>query len=275
MAEQDVNGRPVILLYLRPCGLGNAAVGPAPSRRAVTVPSFIYCGASPVIAPILAAARLAGLSFVVHRALSMFAPLNLLLWRGYRRYGRVAGLALGALGTLSIWIHLFEHNFDEISCLSLGRNTVLLVAGRTDGPQSRNRTPSRELTPEEIERYWKAVLSGTHPRLRRAVAFIVFSPGSRGASCATPRLAGPGAWIGKLVGKGPSERNPNHPELEAAAHTFSEEWYSKDPRPPTSTYRHRLLRDACHPGENLATLVTRLRPRGCGPGAERAKVSPG
>ena len=60
--------------------------------RMVTAPSFVFCGASPVITPLFAAAGLSTVSFVIHQALWLFAPLNLaLLVRGFRRHRRITG----------------------------------------------------------------------------------------------------------------------------------------------------------------------------------------
>ncbi|HEX2053953.1 MAG TPA: MerC family mercury resistance protein [Actinomycetota bacterium] len=178
--------------------------------RSVTAPSFVFCGASPVIAPIFAAAGLSAVSFVIHQALWVVAPLNLLLLtRGYRRHHHPAGLILGGLGTLSIFLHLFGHTLQRNILPLIWGGTVLLVAGTLADRRAELRHLNRDLGPEEIEAYWRAVLSGEHPGLRRGRNFYGLLPRDPRCKLCNAPFAGPGAVVGKLAGKGPSGKNPN------------------------------------------------------------------
>lgn len=178
--------------------------------RAVTAPSFVFCGASPVIAPIFAAAGLSAVSFVIHQALWVFAPVNLaLLVRGYRRHRHPAGLALGALGTLSIGVHLFGHTLQRNILPLIWGGTLLLIAGTLLDRRAELRHLNSHLTGAEVEAYWRAVLQGDHPGLRRGRRFYrVLPKDPRCKLCSAP-FDGPGALIGRLAGKRPSARNPN------------------------------------------------------------------
>lgn len=178
--------------------------------RAVTAPSFVFCGASPVIAPIFAAAGLSAVSFLIHQALWVFAPLNLaFLVRGYRRHHHPAGAVLGVLGTLSIGIHLFGHTLQLNILPLIWGGTALLVAGTLLDRRSELRHLNAHLKEAEVERYWRAVLSGAHPGLRRGRRFYGFLPKDPRCKLCNAPFAGPGAWIGRLAGKQPSAKNPN------------------------------------------------------------------
>lgn len=178
--------------------------------RAVTAPSFVFCGASPVIAPIFAAAGLSVVSVVIHQALWVFAPLNLaLLVRGYRRHHHPVGLVLGVLGTVSIGIHLVGHTLQRNILPLIWGGTVLLVAGTLLDRRAELRHLNAHLEDAEVERYWKAVLSGAHPGLRRGRRFYGILPKDPRCKLCNAPFAGPGAWIGKLAGKQPSAKNPN------------------------------------------------------------------
>ncbi|HEX2148739.1 MAG TPA: adenylate/guanylate cyclase domain-containing protein, partial [Actinomycetota bacterium] len=61
----------------------------------------------------------------------------------------------------------------------------------------------------EVEQYWKAVLSGTHPGLRRGRRLYGALPKDPRCKLCNAPFAGPGALIGRLAGKRPSGRNPN------------------------------------------------------------------
>ena len=178
--------------------------------RTVTAPSFVFCGASPVIAPVFAAAGLSVVSAVIHQALWVFAPLNLaLLIRGYRRHHHLAGVILGGLGTVSILIHLFGHTQQQNILTLIWGGTALLVAGALADRRAEIRHLNAHLTAEEVERYWKAVLSGEHPGLRRGRRFYGLLPKDPRCKLCNAPFAGPGAWVGRLAGKQPSGKNPN------------------------------------------------------------------
>lgn len=178
--------------------------------RAATAPSFVFCGASPVIAPLFAAAGLSVVSVVIHQALWVLAPLNLaFLIRGYRRHRHVAGLVLGTLGTVSIAIHLVGHTLQQNILLLIWAGTILLVAGALLDRRAELHHLSAHLTEAEIESYWKAVLSGAHPGLRRGRRFYAALPKDPRCKLCNAPFAGPGSWIGGLTGKRPSSRNPN------------------------------------------------------------------
>lgn len=178
--------------------------------RVVTAPSFVFCGASPVIAPIFAAAGVSVVSVVIHQALWVFAPLNLaLLIRGYRRHRHLAGVVLGSLGTLSIIVHLFGHTQQRNILALIWGGTVLLVAGTLLDRRSELKHVNAHLTGEEVAGYWRAVLSGSHPGLRRGRRFYGLLPKDPRCKLCNAPFAGPGAWIGKMAGKRPSGKNPN------------------------------------------------------------------
>ena len=178
--------------------------------RVVTAPSFVFCGASPVIAPIFAAAGLAAVSFVIHQALWVFAPLNLaLLVRGFRRHRDVGGIAVGALGTLAIMLHLVGHTADRNILPLIWGGTALLVAGSLLDRRAELEHSNRKLKPEDVEVYWRAVLSGSHPGLRRGRRLYGLLPKDPRCKLCNVPFAGPGALVGKLAGKAPSAKNPN------------------------------------------------------------------
>lgn len=178
--------------------------------RAVTAPSFVFCGASPVIAPLFAAAGIPLVSFVIHQALWVFAPLNLLLLiRGYRRHRHPGGLILGGLGTLSIALHLFGHTQDRNILPLIWGGTVLLVAGTLADRRAELRHLNRELSPEQVEGYWRAVLTGEHPGLRRGRRFFGLLPTDPRCKLCNAPFAGPGALVGRIAGKAPSAKNTN------------------------------------------------------------------
>lgn len=178
--------------------------------RTVTAPSFVFCGASPVIAPIFAAAGLSAVSFVIHQALWLVAPLNLaFLIRGYHRHHHPAPVLIGALGTVSIAIHLAGHTFARNILPLIWGGTVLIVMATLLDRRALLRHRNRELSSGEVEAYWKAVLSGAHPGLRRGRRFYSRLPRDPRCKLCSAPFAGPGALIGKLAGKTPSDKNPN------------------------------------------------------------------
>jgi adenylate cyclase len=178
--------------------------------RAVTAPSFVFCGASPVVAPLFAAAGLPIVSAVIHQALWVFAPLNLaLLVRGFRRHHYPGGVVLGALGTISIAVHLFGHTLQRNILPLIWGGTALLVSGTLLDHRAERRLAKENLSGAEVERYWKAVLSGAHPGLRRGRRFYGALPKDPRCKLCNAPFAGPGAWIGRLTGKRPSAMNPN------------------------------------------------------------------
>lgn len=178
--------------------------------RAVTAPSFVFCGASPVIAPIFAAAGLSVVSVVIHQALWVFAPLNLaLLVKGYRRHHHPSGLMLGLLGTISIGIHLVGHTLQRNILPLIWGGTALLVAGTLLDRKAELKHLNTHLRGADVERYWNAVLSGAHPGLRRGRRFYGILPRDPRCKLCNAPFAGPGAWIGRLAGKQPSAKNPN------------------------------------------------------------------
>lgn len=178
--------------------------------RTATAPSFVFCGASPVIAPIFASAGLGIVSATMHHALWLFAPLNFaFLFRGFLRHRHPAGLLLGGLGTVAILIHLYGHTLEQDIMGLIWGGTVLLVAGTVLDRRSEMRHTNARLKGVQVEQYWKAVLSGDHPGLRRGRRFYGLLPRDpRCKLCHIP-FAGPGAWVGKLAGKQPSNKNPN------------------------------------------------------------------
>lgn len=178
--------------------------------RAATAPSFVFCGASPVIAPVFAAAGLGVVSAVIHQALWIFAPLNFaFLVRGFLRHRRPAGLLLGGLGTVSILIHLYGHTLEEDIMGLIWGGTALLVAGTLQDHRSGVRHTNSRLSGDQVAQYWKTVLSGDHPGLRRGRRIYRLLPSDpRCKLCQVP-FAGPGALVGKLAGKQPSGKNPN------------------------------------------------------------------
>lgn len=183
---------------------------PTNLTRAATAPSFVFCGASPVIAPIFAAAGLSVVSVVIHQALWVLAPLNLVfLTRGYRRHRHPVGLVLGAIGTVSIVVHLFGHTLDQNILPLIWGGTALLAAGALVDRKSEMNHMNAHLSDAEIERYWAAVLSGAHPGLRRGRRFYGALPKDPRCKLCNAPFAGTGSWIGKLAGKRPSTRNPN------------------------------------------------------------------
>lgn len=178
--------------------------------RAVTAPSFVFCGASPVIAPVFAAAGLSAVSAFIHQALWVFAPLNLaFLVKGYLRHRRAGGLILGALGTLSIVIHLFGHTLERNILALIWGGTTLLVAGSLLDHRAERKHLNSHLTEAEVGAYWRAVLIGDHPGLRRGRRFYGVLPKDPRCKLCNAPFDGAGSWIGRLAGKRPSARNPN------------------------------------------------------------------
>ncbi|MEX0789380.1 MAG: MerC family mercury resistance protein [Actinomycetota bacterium] len=183
---------------------------PTNLTRAATAPSFVFCGASPVIAPIFAAAGLSVVSVVIHQALWVLAPLNLaFLARGYRRHRHPVGLVLGTIGTVSIGVHLFGHTLDQNILPLIWGGTALLAAGALVDRRAEMNRMNTHLSGAEIERYWDSVLSGAHPGLRRGRRFYGALPKDPRCKLCNAPFAGPGSWIGRLAGKRPSTRNPN------------------------------------------------------------------
>lgn len=138
------------------------------TARAGTVPSFIICGASPIFVPLLASAGLADLSFALHQALWLFAPLNLaLLVRNYRFHRNRGPAVAGVLGTISIWVHLTGQNLGLNILPLIWAGIALLLAGSYMDAAAQKQFRLRLLTESGIEEYWRAVWNGEHPGLRR------------------------------------------------------------------------------------------------------------
>lgn len=177
---------------------------------AATIPSFVICGASPIFLPLLASLGLAGLGFVLHRGLWVLAPLNLFLsWRSFRLHGQPGGVLLGVLGTIAVWAHLLGHNFEATILPLIWGGTALLVAGALVSYRAERNARVSNFTNELAAVYWKEVLTGQHPGLRRGRRFYRLLPSDPRCKLCNAPFRGPGAVLVRPIGKNQSPKNPN------------------------------------------------------------------
>jgi adenylate cyclase len=215
--------------------VGGLTLASAPGfAKAVTVPACLVCATPAVSGPIIAAG-LVPLAVVLHELLFVLAPAHLLLLvQGFRRHRNPLGLLVGTAGVLLVLNHLLSHYvsidslprelrpmlvpdwvsvvarlWSDIGVGGVGRETVLpglallAIAALLDWQARRAR--ERSCAPAE---YWRAVLTGSHPGLRQGRRVLGLLPnGPRCRLCNAP-FAGVGGALMRVLGKGPSGRNP-------------------------------------------------------------------
>ena len=109
---------------------------------------------------------------------------------------------------MSIGLHLVGHTLDRNILVLIWGGTALLVAGTLLDRRAELDHVHRSLTAEEIEAYWRAVLSGAHPGLRRGRRLYGLLPKDPRCKLCNVPFAGPGALVGRLAGKAPSGKTP-------------------------------------------------------------------
>lgn len=180
----------------------------SPAAQAIIVPSFIVCATSPLILPLIAVGGTAAAHWLLHRALWILTPLNLvLIAQGYRLHRDLRPLVLGVFGTLAIFLHLTGHLFDrDIQVLIWSGIAALVSAGILDW-RGQRRARERHVEAHKTE-YWMSVLRGDNPGLRRGRRLLGALPSDPRCKLCNAPFGGIGGALMRLFNKAPSERNP-------------------------------------------------------------------
>lgn len=186
---------------------------PATATKAATVPMCAVCAGYPLAVSPLVAAGIIGSGAWFHLAIPMLAPLNLWLLRAsWQEHGKPLGFVLAAASIPFILAHVVGHlvlgSGDEFALLALiWAGGGLLVAGlAVDWWEQRKLAFLGSCaTPEG---YWRAILTGEHPGLRRGRHWLGLLPTSPRCKFCNAPFAGPFVLLMGLLGKRPSPRNP-------------------------------------------------------------------
>ena len=185
---------------------------PAGAAKAASVPLCTVCATYPLIISPLVAAGIIGSGAGLHVLLPVLAPINVWLLRAsFREHGRPLGLILALAGLPFILAHMAGHFFfggDELLLLVLiWIGGGLLVAGlAVDWQTQRGLAHVGSCATPEV--YWRAILTGQHPGLRRGRGFFARLPGAPRCKLCNAPFAGPLAPLMRLLGKGRSNKNP-------------------------------------------------------------------
>lgn len=186
---------------------------PAAATKAATVPMCAVCAGYPLVVSPLIAAGLIGSGALLHLAIPVLAPLNIwLLHASWREHHKPLGLILACASIPFILAHVAGHllfgSGDEFALLMLiWAGGGLLVAGlAADWWAQRQMVYLGSCaTPEG---FWRAILSGEHPGLRRGRRLFGVLPRSPRCKFCNAPFAGPFVPLMTLLGKRPSQRNP-------------------------------------------------------------------
>jgi adenylate cyclase len=188
-------------------------MSPATATKAATVPMCAVCAGYPLVVAPLVAAGIIGSGAWFHLAIPILAPLNLWLLRASsQEHGKPLGFLLALASIPFILAHLAGHLLlgvgDEFGLLALiWAGGGLLVAGiMVDWWEQRKMAFLGSCaTPEG---YWRAILSGEHPGLRRGRHLFGLLPSNPRCKFCNAPFAGPFVLLMSLLGKRPSPRNP-------------------------------------------------------------------
>lgn len=186
---------------------------PAAATKAATVPMCAVCAGYPLVVSPLIAAGIIGSGALLHLAIPVLAPLNIwLLHASWREHHKPLGLILACASIPFILAHVAGHlllgSGDEFALLMLiWAGGGLLVAGlAVDWWEQRKLTYLGSCaTPEG---YWRAILMGEHPGLRRGRHLFGLLPSNPRCKFCNAPFAGPFVLLMGLLGKRPSTRNP-------------------------------------------------------------------
>jgi adenylate cyclase len=186
---------------------------PARATKAATVPMCAVCAGYPLVVSPLIAAGIIGSGALWHLAIPVLAPLNLWLLRAsWRDHGKPLGFMLAAASIPFILAHVAGHFIfgvgEELALLLLiWIGGGFLVAGITVDWWDQRKLDYLEscVTPA---RYWRAVLTGEHPGLRRGRHLFGLLPTNPRCKFCNAPFAGPFVPLMGLLGKRPSTRNP-------------------------------------------------------------------
>jgi adenylate cyclase len=181
-----------------------------------TVPSCTVCAGGPVLSGPLAAAGFMGPALVLHQLLWIFAPLNAVLLRlSFGVHRDPLPLAVGGLGSLLLFLHMLSpyvlpaHSSaltDPLRLVSLTLTWLgspLLLLGAALDWRARRRGARCA-----AEDYWRVVLLGQHPGLRRGRALFRLLPRDPRCTLCLAPFAGPFVPVMRLLGKSRSRKNP-------------------------------------------------------------------
>jgi adenylate cyclase len=183
----------------------------AKAAKAATVPMCAVCAGYPLVVSPLVAAGVIGSGAFLHLAIPLLMPVNLWLLRmSFREHGKPLGLVLTLASIPFVLAHMGGHFFvggDEVMLLGLiWIGGGLLVAGIMADWQAQRL--AGHLSCALPDAYWRAVLTGEHPGLRRGRRLFGRLPaGARCKLCNAPQ-AGPFGPLMRLIGKAPSNKNP-------------------------------------------------------------------
>ena len=185
---------------------------PAGAVKAATVPMCAVCAGYPLVVGPLVAAGVIGSGAFLHVAIPALMPLNLWLLRlGFREHGKPLGLILAVASVPFILAHMAGHFFfggDEWVLLGLiWVGGGLLVAGIMADWQAQRL--AGHLSCAAPEAYWRAVLTGEHPGLRRGRSLFGRLPANPRCKLCNAPFAGPFAPLMRLLGKGRSRKSPH------------------------------------------------------------------
>ncbi len=187
---------------------------PARAVKAATVPVCIVCAGYPLVVAPLVAAGIIGSGAFLHLAIPILAPLNLWLLRSsWREHGKPLGLILAWASIPFILAHVAGHlifgSGDTFALLALiWAGGGLLIAGLAADwwAQRKMAQLGNCSTPEG---YWRAVLTGGHPGLRRGRHLLGLLPASPRCRFCNAPFAGPFVSFMALLGKRQSVKNPH------------------------------------------------------------------
>jgi adenylate cyclase len=161
----------------------------------------------------LAALGLVGAAGSLHILLPVLAPLNLwLLWDSFRQHRKAGGLVLAVLSMPFIVAHMLGHYvFRGNEDLLLGliwAGAVFLIAGILVDWRAQHSPTGHWRACTSPADYWRAVLTGVHPGLRQGRHLFRMLPAEPRCRLCNAPFSGPGAPLMRVLGRGPSSRNP-------------------------------------------------------------------
>ncbi len=183
------------------------------ATKAATVPMCAVCAGYPLVVSPLIAAGIIGSGALLHLAIPVLAPLNIwLLHASWREHRKPLGLILACASIPFIVAHVAGHlvvgSEDDFGLLMLiWAGGALLVAGlAADWWAQRQMVYLGSCaTPEG---FWRAILTGEHPGLRRGRHLFGALPKDPRCKFCNAPFSGPFVPLMSLLGKRPSKRNP-------------------------------------------------------------------
>lgn len=182
--------------------------------KAATIPMCVVCAGYPLIVGPLVAAGIIGSGAFLHLAIPILAPFNLWLLRvGWREHRQPLGLVLAWASIPFILAHVAGHwllgTGDTFALLALiWAGGGLLVAGIAADWWAL-RSMARLGSCATPDGYWRAILTGEHPGLRRGRHLFSLLPRSPRCKFCNAPFAGPFVPLMALIGKRQSARNPH------------------------------------------------------------------